>query len=219
MKYNISETPVRLREYGRNIQSMIEYAKSIEDKETRTTVANEIIRIMSNLNPSVKDIPDYKQKLWESLFQISDYDFDVESPYPVPEKNTSQSPVKEHIGYNKVRPRFRQYGANIQLMMEAAAKIEDEETRKAYINGIANTMQLFVNTTHRDAALDATIASHMTEMTKGKLVVSPDDFTLQKISSNQSYQNNKHRKHNKHKNKHNNKRNNNKGNQNKRRRK
>ena len=168
MKYNISENPLKLREYGRNIQSMVDYAKSIEDKETRTVVANEIIRIMGNLNPSVKEIPEYKQKLWESLFQISDYDMDVDSPYPVPEKNTSQSPVTKHMGYSNVRPRYRQYGANIQLMIQKAAEVEDEETRKAYINVIANTMQLFVNTTHRDAALDNTIANQINEMAKGK---------------------------------------------------
>jgi hypothetical protein len=197
MNYNFSDIPLKLREYGRNIQSMIEYAKSIEDKEVRTVVAHEIIRIMGNLNPSIKDNPDFKQKLWESLFQISGYDLDVEAPYPVPEKNTSQSPVKESIGYNNVRPRYRQYGANIQLMIQKAAEVEDEETRKAYINSIANTMQLFNTSSHRDTALEQTLANHINEMAKGKLNVMVGDFTLNKLPANHSTNNQRgSRKHN-----------------------
>ena len=73
MRYNISETPLRLKEYGRNIQGMVEYANSIEDRNLRTEVAHEIIRIMSNLNPNLKEIPDYKQKLWDHIHMISDY--------------------------------------------------------------------------------------------------------------------------------------------------
>ena len=186
MNYKLTDIPLKLREYGRNIQSMVEYAKSIEDRETRTHVAHEIIRIMGSLNPSIKDNPDFKQKLWESLFQISGYDLDVEAPFPVPERNTSQSPVTKSIGYNNVRPRYRQYGANIQLMIQKAAEIEDEETRNAYINSIANTMQLFSTSSHRDTALEQTLANHINEMAKGKLHVGIGDFTLNKVPQNQS---------------------------------
>ena len=77
MKYNISESPLKLREYGRNVQSMVEYAKKIEDRDRRSRVIKEIVRIMVNLHPEIKDQPDYEVKLWDHLFMIADFDLDM----------------------------------------------------------------------------------------------------------------------------------------------
>lgn len=184
MNYKLSDAPLKLREFGRNVQSMVDYAKSIEDKDKRNVVANEIIRIMSNLTPNVKDIPDYKQKLWDALFLISGYDFDVDAPYPLPERPENEGQSRPRMEYYSGRPRYKQYGYNIHLMIKKAVEMEDGEEKEAMINQIANTMKLFLKTLDRDSAQEEVIAQHITEISRGKLSVQPEDLTLNKIVLN-----------------------------------
>ena len=75
---------MNLPEYGRNIQKMVEYAIQIEDREERNKAARAIISIMGNLNPHLRDVTDFKHKLWDHLFIISDFKLDIDSPYEKP---------------------------------------------------------------------------------------------------------------------------------------
>ena len=134
---------------------------------------------MGNLNPQLKEIPDYKQKLWEKLFIISNFELDVESPYPIPtelERNTKP----ERLPYNKERSRFKQYGYNIQLMVEQAIAMPDGPDKMSYINLIANTMKLFLRSMDREAMPESVISAHMAELSEGKLQVNPEDIHLTK---------------------------------------
>ncbi|MCI4666740.1 MAG: DUF4290 domain-containing protein [Bacteroidia bacterium] len=187
MEYSISEHPLKLREFGRNIQSMVEYAKTIEDKEMRTRIAHEIIRIMGNLNPSLRENPDYKQKLWDAIHVIGDYSLDIESPFPVPLRPEEEAP-KERMGYFRLKPRYRQYGVNVQLMIEKALEMEDGEFKSAYLNLIANTMKQFLRNMDRETTPESVIAEHMRDLSKGRLVVSGEDLTINKAPVN--YHNN-----------------------------
>lgn len=178
MKYKIADTELKLKEYGRNVQSMVEYAKTVEDRDKRNRLAHEIVQIMSNLNPSVKELPDYKLKLWDHLFVISDFELDVDSPYPIPEPEIVMGRPKERMEYYEGRPRFRQYGWNVELMIQAAIEMEPGKDRDEYINQIANTMKLFLVSMNRDSIPESAIAEHMNELSGGKLKVKGEDLIL-----------------------------------------
>ena len=193
MKYKISDSPLRLREYGRNIQSMVEYARNIKDREERTKVAHEIVRIMSHLNPSLKDIPDYKQKLWDHLRLISHDDLDVDYPYPPPPDSAMNS--KKRMEYYRGRPRYRQYGWNTQLMVKAASEMEDGPEKSAFINMIANTMNMFLKSMNRDSIPESVIAEHIRDLSNGKLDVRGEDLTLLKVTANFQNQPNNQKNH------------------------
>lgn len=210
MNYNDNKTPLKLREYGRNIQSMVEYALSIEDKDRRGRVAHEIVRIMGNLNPHLKDIPDYKQKLWDHLFMISGYRLDIEAPYniTIPVEDTRKP---KRLDYLNQRPRFRQYGWNLELMVQKAIGMEEGPEKRSYINSIANTMKLFLRNLDRESTPESSIALHIQEISRDKLIVDPDQIQLTKAPAPKNHRNNGHHS--------NGKRNHNKRNNNNRRRK
>ena len=182
MKYKISENQLKLREYGRNVQQMVEYARTIEDREKRSQVAHEIVRIMNSLNPAPKDSEDYRRKLWDHLFLIAEYDLDIEAPYPIPQKGEVLPRPSEPMGYYRGRPRFRQYGKNVELMIEKCLKMEDEEKQKAYINLIGNTMLQFMRNIDRGSTPESVIAQHINELSDHRLKVNPDDLRLIKIN-------------------------------------
>ncbi|RMG18382.1 MAG: DUF4290 domain-containing protein [Bacteroidetes bacterium] len=184
MKYKISNNPLILREYGRNIQAMVEYAKTIEDRQKRNKLAYEIVQIMSNLNPQLKEIPDYKQKLWDHLFIISGFDLDVDAPYPMPEPEAILGRPTEKMPYYTGRPRYRQYGWNVELMIQEAIKMPEGPQKDAYINQIANTMKMFLRSMDRETTPEEVIAEHINEISKGKLHVSGENLTFTKSTLN-----------------------------------
>ncbi len=178
MKYKIADTELKLKEYGRNVQSMVEYAKTVADRDKRSRLAHEIVQIMSNLSPNVKELPDYKQKLWDHLFVISDFELDVDSPYPVPAPEHVLGKAPKRMEYYEGNPRFRQYGWSVELMVQAAVEMTPGKERDEYINQIANTMKLFLVSMNRDSIPDSVIAEHIYELSGGKLRVKAEDLVI-----------------------------------------
>ena len=195
MKYKISDTPLKMREYGRNIQAMVEYIKTLEDREKRTKLAHEIILIMSNLQPQIKEYPDFKQKLWDSLFNIADFELDVDSPFPPPSKEMFGGKKEKRMEYYSGKPSYRQYGHNVDLMVQAAIKMEEGEAKKKYVNLLANTMNQFLWNIHREATPESVIAGQIKEISKGKLIVKAEDITLHKIVPPKNNHRNQHSSH------------------------
>ena len=177
-KYQVSSEKLRIREYGRNIQNMVNYCLTIEDKEYRSRVAKEIVRMMVDLNPSIKDDPEYEQKLWDHLFVISDFELDVDAPYPMPSPEDSRFQKPKRMAYHRIRPRKRQYGHNIELMVKKAAEIEDEEQRKRYLSVVAYTMKQFLRGNDKDSMPEEILATHINEISQGKLNITADDLDL-----------------------------------------
>lgn len=198
LHYKISDTPLKLKEYGRNIQSMVEYAKSVTDREKRTQIAHQIVEIMSNLKPHLREIPDYKQKLWDHLLIISDFNLDVDSPYPLLSRETHKSRVKDRLPYHHSRPAYRQYGWNVELMIQKAIKMEEGKAKENYINLIANTMKQFLRNMDRETTPENVIADHIREISRDRLDVKGDDLTINRATTshksnhrNNGYSNNK----------------------------
>lgn len=177
-KYHVSSENLRIREYGRNIQNMVNYCKTIEDKEYRSRVAKEIVRMMVDLNPAIKEDPEYEQKLWDHLFVISEFELEVDAPYPVPTPDDDRFKKPKRMTYHKVRMRKRQYGYNIELMVKKAMEMEDEEMRKQYINHIAYTMKQFLRGNEKESLPQEILANHINEISGGKLAITADDLDL-----------------------------------------
>ena len=85
LQYNTSREQLKIPEYGRNVKHMIDFAKTVEDRDERNQVAKAIISVMGQLNPHLRDVDDFTHKLWDHLFIISNFELDVDSPYPLPD--------------------------------------------------------------------------------------------------------------------------------------
>jgi hypothetical protein len=168
MEYNTTRNHLTMREYGRHIQKMVEHIKTIEDKERRQRQAQVLIELMGFLNPHLKNVEDFRHKLWDHLFYISDFQLDVESPYPIPEKETYKAKPKP-IPYPKRHPRYSHLGKNLELVINKALKEENPEKRQGFANAIAYYMKLAYNNWHKDVVHDDAIQSELTNITQGQL--------------------------------------------------
>ncbi|MEO0469944.1 MAG: DUF4290 domain-containing protein [Bacteroidota bacterium] len=181
-KYKISDEPLKLREYGRNVQGLVDYMRTVDSRDQRNWAAGEIVRIMSCLNPALKDNEDYWQKLWDHLALIGEYELDIDAPYELPTKEVKAEKV-EPMGYYRGRPRFRQYGKNIDLMIQKAIEMEEGEVKTAYVNLIANTMRQALHNIDRDSTAEIVISEHIKEISRGKLIIEPDSIVFVKVST------------------------------------
>jgi hypothetical protein len=168
--YNTSRNHLILSEYGRNIQRLVEHLKTIEDKEARNRFANGIISVMGQLNPHLRDVMDYKHKLWDHLFIIAGFELDVDSPYPIPVKeNFDTKPQLVPYSINKIRYRF--YGKNTELMLKKAAEMQDGPEKTAFINSIGSFMKISCKSWNDENITDEAVADHITVMSNGELKI------------------------------------------------
>lgn len=140
--YNTTRPHLILKEYGRNIQKMVAYLKTIEDKERRTMAAYTLVELMKQINPSVRETQETNQKLWDDMFIMADFDLDVDSPYPKPEREILSRKPK-CIPYNTGGMLFKHYGKNMQKLVQTAAEIENETEREEALIYIGRLMRSF----------------------------------------------------------------------------
>lgn len=168
MEYNTTRSYLIMREYGRHIQKMVEYLLSIEDKDKRQRNAQALIELMGFLNPHLKNVEDFRHKLWDHLFLISDFKLDVESPYPVPTRETLKA-KPEPLGYPKRYPKFNHLGKNIELIIDKALKEDNAEKKQGFANAIAYYMKLTYSNWHKELVHDDNIQTELTSITDGQL--------------------------------------------------
>jgi hypothetical protein len=180
MEYNSQRGFLRLKEYGRHIQNLVEHAISLEDKEKRQDVVNQIINIMGNLNPHLKNVDDFKHLLWDHLHVMADFKLDVDSPYPLPSKEVLFAKPETFYYPEKVN-RFRHYGKNIISMIEKAIEMEEGEKKHGYTKCIANYMKIVHNNWNSETVTDETIINDLSILSKNQLHLS-DEITLNKVS-------------------------------------
>lgn len=169
--YNTRRPQMVIPEYGRNIQKMVEHAINTPDREERNKIANAIISVMGQLNPHLRDIADFKHKLWDHLFIISDYKLDVDSPYPVPEREDIMR-KPEKMAYPKTDNRFKHYGKSVVNLINRAVEFPDGDEKEALIGVIVNLMKKSYLTFNQDSVDDAQILADLETLSKGKLKVS-----------------------------------------------
>ena len=177
IEYNSERPKLIIPEYGRHIQKMVDHAIAIEDQEERNKVANSIIAVMGNLNPHLRDVPDFQHKLWDQLFIISDFKLDVESPYGKPMKEElMDSPVP--LPYPQNHPKYRFYGNNIKRMIDVANSWEDGEMKEGLVMNIANHMKKCFLNWNKDTVEDYVIFNHLFELSEGKIDLKKSDEKL-----------------------------------------
>jgi len=168
MEYNTTRNHLIMKEYGRHIQKMVEYLLTLQDKEERQRNAYAVIELMGFLNPHLKNIEDFRHKLWDHLFLISNFELDVESPYPIPTRETLKA-RPEPLRYPKKYPKFNHLGKNIEVVIDKALKEENPEKKQGFANAIAYYMKLTYSNWHKELVHDDTIQSELSSITKGEL--------------------------------------------------
>lgn len=171
MEYNTTRSYMVMREYGRHIQKMVEFVLSIEDDAKRQEQAHVLIELMGFLNPHLKNVEDFRHKLWDHLFFISDFKLKVESPYPIPQKETYKA-KPDPLSYPKKYPRYSHLGKNLEVLIDKGLKEENPEKKNGYANCVAYYMKLAYNNWHKENVQDDTIRAELSAITKGQL-----DFT------------------------------------------
>lgn len=178
LEYNTEREQLIIPEYGRHIQKMVNQAIAMEDRQERNKCAHSIIAVMGNLNPHLRDVPDFQHKLWDQLFMISDFKLDVDSPYPMPSpEELAQRP--EPLAYPQNFPKYRFYGNNIKRMIDVAIKWEDGDKKDGLVITIANHMKKSFLNWNKDTVDDHVIFNHLYELSNGQLNLknSEEDLT------------------------------------------
>src|SRR3954453_23899443 len=131
MEYNTQRNYLTMKEYGRHIQRMVEYVMTIEDRQKRQQQSLIIIELMGALNPHLKNVEDFRHMLWDHLFFVSNFKLDVDSPYPIPTKETYKA-KPEPMGYPKRYPRYSHLGKNLELVIDKALNEENPEKKVGF---------------------------------------------------------------------------------------
>lgn len=178
LEYNTEREQLIIPEYGRHLQKMINYATSLESKEERNKVAKAIIDVMGNLQPHLRDVPDFQHKLWDQLFIMSDFKLDADSPYGRPSKEELQA-RPEPLDYPQNHPKYRFYGNNIKTMIDVARTWEEGEMKEALKYTIANHMKKCFLNWNKDTVEDDVIFEHLFELSDGEINMkgSTEDLT------------------------------------------
>ncbi|OUS12928.1 methionyl-tRNA formyltransferase [Nonlabens dokdonensis] len=204
LEYNTERNQLVIPEYGRHIQKLVEHCKTLETKEERNRMATAIIGVMGNLNPHLRDVADFQHKLWDQLFVIAGFDLDVDSPYPIPDKEELAARPKK-MAYPQKRPRYRFYGNNIQGMINVALGWEKGEKREALAYIIANHMKKSFLNWNKDSVDDSVIFKHLFELSDGEINLAAKEEDLleskaliyRNTSTNRSRSNSNKRQHTK----------------------
>lgn len=170
MEYNTARELMQIPEYGRNIQKMIEFAKTIEDKDERNQAAKSIIKVMGQVNPALKNQEGLTHKIWDHMFIISGFDFDVDSPFPKPLKEDFEL-GPDRIPYPEIEMRFRHYGRVVLAMIDKVSAVEDSVERVKMGEALANVMKRAYLNWNRDSVEDRVIKKDLRELSNGKIEV------------------------------------------------
>ena len=184
MQYNTKRESLIIPEYGRHVQTMINHATSISDKDEQQKCVDAIIAFMGQMNPHFRDVKEFTHKLWDHLHIMSDFKLNIKSPYPKPE-NSKLSERPEKMKYPKNEIRFSYYGNTIQNMIATAIKMKGEE--KEIMTGmIANQMKKSYILFNESSVDNNMIKLHLKQMSKNQLSLAEDFVFIRSASVRQS---------------------------------
>ncbi|RFZ85487.1 DUF4290 domain-containing protein [Mucilaginibacter terrenus] len=177
--YNSTRNKLLLTEYGRNVQNMVKYIVALPTKEERNRYAQVVIDLMGFLNPHLRDVADFKHKLWDHLHIISGFQLDVDSPYPKPTEEAIH--IKpEPLKYPNQRIKYKHYGKTIELMIEKAKAIEEPERKRHMVQAIANFMKMAYVQWNKDSVADEIILADLQYLSNGELRLE-ENINLNKV--------------------------------------
>ena len=175
MEYNTTRNELVMREYGRHVQKMIEHLLTIDEPDRRQSNAHAVIELMGFLNPHLKNVEDFRHKLWDHLFLISDFKLEVKSPYPIPTRETLKGKPKP-LHYPKRYPKYSHLGKNLQVVIEKALKEENPDKRLGFANAIAYYMKLAYSNWHKETVHDDAIQNELSSIADNQLVFTNTPF-------------------------------------------
>ena len=179
MDYNTQREKLTMPEYGRYVQKMLQQVKEIPDKEKRNEQVRAVVNTMSILNPHLREMNDYKHKLWDHLFVISDFDLDIDTPYPKPTfESFTSAPNRIELEDKPLKVNY--YGRNIQNMAETLAQLPSGAERDEMVMALAYYMRKQYIIWNKDSVADQTIFDDMALLSQGRLRV-PDGFKMEEI--------------------------------------
>lgn len=195
MEYNTQQRKLPLPEYGRSVQNMVDHALTIEDRAVRQRCANTIINIMGGMFPHLRDVPDFKHKLWDHLAIMADFKLDIDYPYEIVKKESLE--VKPAtLPYPQSPIRYRHYGRIVQNMVKKAVDYPEAPEKKHLIGLIANHMKKSFLSWNKDGVEDQKILEDLCEYSNGVIRLNPEDLRLNEQRSNNYVQRNKPRQSN-----------------------
>ena len=177
LQYNTDRERLIIPEYGRHIHLMIQQVVDEKDREKRNKQAQAIIGVMGNLNPHLRDVPDFQHKLWDQLHIMANFALDVDSPYEVPQKEILDA-RPERLEYPNTHLKYRFYGINILRMIEVAKSWEAGDLKDALVFTIANHMKKCFLNWNKDTVEDSVIFAHLDELSEGALKVAEELLPL-----------------------------------------
>ncbi len=189
MPYNTQRPKMILREYGRHIQILVEHACTIEDTEQRNKLVQDIIDLMGTMNPTLRNVEDFRHKLWDHIYMMSDFKLDAKSPYPTPERETlRRKNIK--LKYPRQKIRFAHYGKNVESCVDKASAMEDPQMRQDFAQVIGNYMKLVHQTWNNEDVNNETIKNDLESLSRNVLVLeeNTDLDTLTKSTRRQPQQ-------------------------------
>ncbi|MGV6844525.1 MAG: DUF4290 domain-containing protein [Lutibacter sp.] len=200
LEYNSERSNLIIPEYGRHIQKLVDYCVALEDDEERNKMAKALVDVMGNLQPHLRDVPDFKHKLWDQLFIMADFKLNVKPPYDIIKKDAFYKKPTP-LNYPKSASKYKFYGNNIQSMIDTALTWEEGEQRDALYYAIANHMKKCYLNWNKDTVEDSVIFDHLFELSDGKINLAPlnEELTdsknfLRKRKNTKQRQKNKKRK-------------------------
>ncbi|MGV8138414.1 MAG: DUF4290 domain-containing protein [Mangrovibacterium sp.] len=176
MDYNSNRKKLPLPEYGRNLQNMVDHIMTIEDRDERNRAARTIIDIMGNMYPYLRDINDFKHKLWDHLAIMSDFQLDIDYPYEPPRRETFNEPPGR-IGYDFGKIKLRHYGKIMESLIGKAARFENGEEKEILIKLLANHMKKSYLVWNKDTVDDEKIYADLEILSYGQIKRSDLDLT------------------------------------------
>lgn len=183
--YNTEREKLRMPEYGRNVLEMVDYLKTIEDREKRTEQAKAVVKVMELLNPHVHTQENYEQKLWDHLYLIAGPGLDIDSPYPAPSFDDFNT-RPDVIPLRKKPVKAYHYGRNIESIINLIAGEPDGEVKTAMIRSLAIYMRQQYLIWNKDSVADATIFDDIEKLSDYRITV-PEGLSLHKIDGSASF--------------------------------
>jgi len=181
--YNTQKNRLILKEYGRNVQMLVDYLSTIEDREKRNDSATSLVSLMKQINPSVKEGSEDTQKLWDDLIIMSDFKLEIDSPFPIPSREILLK-KPDRLEYRNKKIRFKHFGLNIQLLVDHAISLEDKNDQEAAVIYIGRLMKSFASFWNKENLDDSVIISNIKDLSGGTL-----DIDLNKVRENNLFNN------------------------------
>jgi Domain of unknown function (DUF4290) len=180
--YNTSRNPLRLREFGRNVQKLAEYITTVEDKAKRSEYAATLIELMKQVVPTAKTEEDNPQRLWDDMHIISNFKLDIDAPFEEP-PHTLLTKKPEKVKYNTNRIRFRHYGKNIELLVEKILDLPEGEEREKAIIYLGSLIKAYHQTWNRETPEDTLVLTNIKKLSRNEL-----DIDIEKVQEDRLFE-------------------------------